>query len=515
MLRNYSKQYGRAQQARPAAPRRRPGAVGVDAPMAQANGVSAAAPVSKEGLHPLVRYQENAQLYAYERKSKAAFDSIKPVLKKVSTLQQYEDFEARANALALERLGFELPADILADAWVSKLDMPRLYAWCVFETYRRFCGDFYANDPLGVSSGAEQEDSFNAFLQECGFHTMDVSPCADGRLAHVIRYAMRLPLRSVRRRSYAGAMFDIDDSMRKWIKTEMQRYSQGKPNTADAPTRYLKTVVYHFSSKDPKHEGCAAHGSDDALAAQSGLNRLVEFRQAVENQFCCGKSIDLLLVGMDTDTDSIRVHVPDAKGDMRLNDYVDSMRLYEQTRDLGNAQSAEAHVRKMVMSQGDASEGMVKLITRILVNNMSQILYVRQYFGQHYADNGHAERFIGAGLGFEEVQLRNLTYFAYLHTVEEATVHMDVGIKIFTGLNIKHGLPVPIVVRYDYHGQVPGARERAVQACERLVGAIDSRYPEQSKGGLLHTLQVIRDVDHDANIEVLGSSVNPPAQEAH
>ena len=65
-------------------------------------------------------------------------------------------------------------------------------------------------------------------------------------------------------------------------------------------------VVYHFSSVDPEHQGCAAHGSDTQLAAAEGLKRLEGFREAIENSYCCGASIDLLLIGLDTDTDAIR-----------------------------------------------------------------------------------------------------------------------------------------------------------------------------------------------------------------
>ena len=69
-------------------------------------------------------------------------------------------------------------------------------------------------------------------------------------------------------------------------------------------------MIYHFSSVDPTHQGCAAHGSNDELASSEGLQRLLDFREAVENSFCCGASVDLLLIGIDTDTDAIRVHTP-------------------------------------------------------------------------------------------------------------------------------------------------------------------------------------------------------------
>jgi carboxysome shell carbonic anhydrase len=462
-------------------------------------------------VHPLVNSRENSRLANYEQRVKAAFDGIVPTLKRISALQHETDFEKRAQAIAREQLGFELPLQILADAWVDQLDMRRLFACAVFETYREFCNEFFSADPLG---GAEQD--FQDFLLQSGFHTLDISPCADGRLAHVIRYVLRLPYRAVRRKSYAGAMFDIEDSLDKWTETEMLRYREGLPNTADAPTRYLKAVVYHFSSVDPDHEGCAAHGSVTDRAAQGGLDRLLAFQQAIEGSFCCGASIDLLLIGLDTDTDAIRIHLPDADGAISLDDYLDNRVLYRETQSL-SVQQAEARIVQSVQElEGRASAGMMQLIAQLLRNNLSQIEYVRDFHGEHYEDIGHAERFIGAGIGFEEVQLRNLTYFAYLHTVEEATADLDVGIKIFTRLNVAHGLPVPVVVRFDYHGQVPGSRERAIAHCHRIDTALRARYGDLVEKGLLHTLLVVRDCHVNGQIEVLSSSAHGSSTtEAH
>ena len=286
-------------------------------------------------MHPLTNNRENAHLYAYESSVKAAFDAIVPTLKEVSALQHEADFEKQAQQLARARLGFELPAALLDDAWVTQLDMRSLFAWCLFETYRRFCDDVFTQDPLGDNN----DDAFQKLLQECGFHTLDVSPCADGRLAHVIRYVLRLPYKAVRRRSYAGAMFDIDDSLGKWVETELVRFREGKPNTADAPTRYLKVVVYHHSSVDPQHEGCAAHGSDTRKAAEGGRERLLGFQQAVQNTHCCGASIDCLLIGMDTDTDGIRIHMPAANGDIDLDNPIDSLEVYDATARMSPAQA--------------------------------------------------------------------------------------------------------------------------------------------------------------------------------
>ncbi|MEJ2212635.1 MAG: carboxysome shell carbonic anhydrase [Gammaproteobacteria bacterium] len=486
------------------APLRRPGAQG------SVQGVSSPVKAYRSS-HPLCQCEDNFRLYEYESNSKAAFDNIVPVLKEISALQHEPDFGRRAQQIAQRELGFELPDDIIDNAWVEQLDMKRLYAWCVFQTYRRYCDEFYGVDPLVH----QDERKFDEFVQSCGFHTVDVSPCADGRLAHVIRYVLRMPHRMVRRKSYAGAMFDIDDSIEKWVETEMLRFREGRPNTADMPTRYLKVVAYHYSSVDPLHQGCAAHGSDDEKAAASGLERLNAFKTAIENSFCCGASIDLLLIGVDTDTDSIRVHVPDGEGVIHLDRFVDTLDVYKVTQ-YGSATEGREFIANQVRScSPEAIEGTAKFSAYLIENNLSQIDYVRKSFGEAYPDTGHAERFIGAGVGFEEIQLRNLMYFAYLNTVEEAIADTDVGIKIFTGLNVSKGLPVPVVVRFDYHGHVPGARERAQQHCQRVARAFNERYAKLAEQGLLHILQVARDCNSDASIEVLECSVNAVVDGGH
>ncbi|MDH5301396.1 MAG: carboxysome shell carbonic anhydrase, partial [Gammaproteobacteria bacterium] len=83
---------------------------------------------------------------------------------------------------------------------------------------------------------------------------------------------------------------------------------------------------------------------------------------------------------------------------------------------------------------------------------------------------------------------------------------LDVGVKIFTGLNVSRGLPIPVVIRYDYHGNVPGAKERAIARCENLDLAFRKRFSEQAASGMLHTLLVVRDCHAGASIEVIASS---------
>jgi carboxysome shell carbonic anhydrase len=459
-------------------------------------------------LHPLTNREANGALHAYDSGVKQAFDRIVPVLKQLSALQHESDFVLQAQQIAARELGCELPLPILETAWVSQLDMRTLFAWCVFETYGQTSSAFFEHDPLQAKPGSPAAEAFDHFLLDCGFHLLDVTPCADGRLAHAMAFSLRIPFSSVRRRSHAGAMFDVENTVNRWVKTEHRRYREGLPNSAHADTRYLKVVLYHFSSRDPRHEGCAAHGSDDALAASCGLDRLRAFREAVENSFCCGASVDLLLMGIDTDTDSIRVHMPGMDGSTNLERWLDAQSVYDATYTL-NPSRARERIEELVRESAASTPdpGMTKLVARLLENNISQIDYVRQFHGASYSDAGHAERFIGVGIGFKEIHLRNLTYFAYMDTVEEGAPDLDVGVKIFKGLNVSRGLPVPVVVRFDYHGQVPGARERAIRSCQRVKAAIENRYPELWKEGLLHALLTIRDQDRHVPAEAVGSSI--------
>ena len=470
----------------------------------------------KNSFHPLTDLSSNKKLESYEKKVKERFDLIVPFLKKISSLQHQEDFVERVNQLSRSELGFELPLHILSKAWVSHIDMKALFAWCVFQSHQTASDDFFNADPLNGSEDQAESIAFQEFLSDCGFHLLDLTPCSDGRLAHTIAYALRIPFSVVRRRSHAGALFDIEQTVNRWVKVEHKRYRESTPNSAKEQTRYLKVVTYHFSSLDPSNQGCAAHGSDDALAASAGLQRLLDFREAVENSFCCGASVDLLLIGLDTDTDAVRIHVPSKESNFDLTKWLSAQDIYEDTIQ-NNFEDSILHIEKKIkdVAPGPTEEGMIKFIKKLIINNISQIDYVRQLHGGPYPDAGHAERFIGVGIGFKEVHLRNLTYFAHMDTVEEGAPDLDVGIKIFKGLNIAQDLPIPIVIRLDYSGNVPHARNRALLDCLRLNEAIKSRYRDLVDEGSLHTFLTIRDRDKKSPAEVVGSSLDPVLQEVH
>ncbi|MDI6745870.1 MAG: carboxysome shell carbonic anhydrase [Rhodocyclaceae bacterium] len=459
--------------------------------------------------HPLADRASNARLARCEESVKGRFEAIVPTLKAISGLQHGRDFTACAQQLAEERLGHRLPDSILDDAWVAGLDLKALYAHCVFAAVMAASAQFSQD----LKNQIELVQDINNFFLDCGFHAVDISPCADGRLKGLMRYILRLPLSSfTRRKAYAGALFDVETDVRHWGETELRRFREGVPTTADASTRYLKVAIYHYSTSAPRQEGCAAHGSDDNQAIEAALERLYQFRNAIENAFCCGASTDLLLIGVDTDTDAIKLHVPDANGNLSAHRFIDNASLFTETLHL-NADQARLAVHEALskasqtggwgQGQGEPHDGMRRLIVNLLINNLSQIEYVRDLHGGRYADIGHAERYINVGDDLKEMQMRNVAYYAHLHTLEEGVADMDVGIKIFSGLNVKHGLPVPVAIHYRYDARVPGARERATAKAGRVCDALHARYADLHAQGLLVCHLSIQDLPTGSPIEAI------------
>lgn len=78
---------------------------------------------------------------------------------------------------------------------------------------------------------------------------------------------------------------------------------------------------------------------------------------------------------------------------------------------------------------------------------------------------------------------------------------MDVGIKIFSMLNVAHGLPIPIAIHFRYDSRVPGSRERTAERCHRVKAAIESRYPELAIKGLLACAMTVQDKPQGSPIE--------------
>ncbi|BBP47068.1 carboxysome shell protein [Thiosulfatimonas sediminis] len=448
--------------------------------------------------HPLVDQLVNERLRAYELASKARFDNIAVVLEKLAEGYGRRDFISWANKTLQAELGFELPLDVLQQASIGGLNLRTLYSQCVFEQFLAFSQVFFDQDPLQGQATAPTAKQLHAL----GYHAVGIAPCADGRLAHIVSYILRLPYDLVRRKAHAGALFDVSESVRNWVFIEHMRFREAKPNAASEPTRYLKIASYHFSKADPQHQGCAAHSSDDAQAAQAALDKLIDFRQAIENRFGCGSTIDVVLLGVNTDDDSLRVHVPDEHGQVQLERYVETQTLYHQTLNL-NAETAKKQIKQSLVvgnrraRQDDKDANLRNLLAWLIERNMAQIDYVHRFESGCYKDLGHAERFIGIGSGFEEVQLRNLTYYSFLETFEEGLADVQVGIKIFKKLNLCHGRPIPVIIRVDFDGRVAESRNRAIKKARRIEKAVHEQFSELSKTGMLHTLCTLR--DHNAH----------------
>jgi hypothetical protein len=70
-------------------------------------------------------------------------------------------------------------------------------------------------------------------------------------------------------------------------------------------------------------------------------------------------------------------------------------------------------------------------------------------------------------------------------------------------------------LRFDYHGQVPGARERALRHAERVLEAIRNRYSDLCQQGLLHALISLRDRDSHVPGETVASTITFATQGGH
>ena len=438
--------------------------------------------------HALVDEELNRRLYAYEETVRGRFTPIVDTLKTISAFQHELDFESRAQRIAQDRLGFDLPAELLENAWVSGLDLRALHSNCIFRSFK----ECIVNTDTDQASWRDRMMIDAAFIRACGYHTVDVSPCADGRLQGLLPFVFRVsPDAPVNVKAYAGVMFDVEDDVADWTRRELLRIADNDQGN------YLKIAVYHYSSSHPADQGCAAHGSNDEKATQAAADRLAEMRAALENTFGIGAAPDTLLVGMDTDTDALRVHLPDNESGNCPRRFVETAKLFNDT--LGMSKAAASEEISLAVAEAEAGcgtrPGMRQFILRLLEANLSQIQYVIQHHAGRYAVIGHNERFICAGEAMSELQLRNKFYFAHLDTVEEGAADMDVGIKIFTGLNISHGLAVPVLVHFHYSSRVPGARERAVLRCKRVRKAIESRYARLYEQGLLHCQMAVSDLE--------------------
>ncbi len=451
--------------------------------------------------HALVDDQANQRLFAYEQGVRARFAGIVDMLRGISALQHEPDFEHQAQRIALQRLQWELPSELLRNAWVRGLDMRALHAHCQFHAARQ-CVRLAAQEQAPWRDALPLQASL---LAECGFHTVDISPCADGRLQGVVPYVLRMAQdEHVLVKAYAGAMFDVEADMADWAQRELERLNGGFDHLPGARQglRYLKIAIYHFSSADSTRQGCAFHASNDRQAVESAAARLDELRVAIERSYGVGAAPDVLLIGLDTDLDALRIHLPDGDGDVNAYRYVDTAELYRDSLGLDAREARERiaarvdelqHMDGWGQGYGTMHHGMRRLVLALAEANLSQIEYVIRHHAGRYAVLGHDEEFVCAGETLPELQLRNLFYFAHLDTVEEGAADLDVGMRIFRGLNLRQGLSVPILVHFTYSSRVPGSRERAELRARRVRDAIVARYQALAEQGLLHCRMALSD----------------------
>ncbi|HHN67597.1 MAG TPA: hypothetical protein ENK15_06135, partial [Thermopetrobacter sp.] len=204
--------------------------------------------------HPLVNPATNARLRDHAARTFARFDAI------------------------AARIGDVRRGGALPDGFTGHPDPRRLHAWLVFRAYEETAREWFAGDPLA----AVGDETVTRLMHGASLSMIDITPCADGRLAHVLSQVLRLPQRALARHPRAGALCRADD-------------------LACGEGGCLVVTVYHFSSIDPDTQGCAAHGSDTAKAAREGLARL---RDAAASR----TGVTPLLLGLDTATDALRVH---------------------------------------------------------------------------------------------------------------------------------------------------------------------------------------------------------------
>jgi carboxysome shell carbonic anhydrase len=464
------------------------------APAAWQRLSAAAAAPATTTLHPTGRHPlaDNAVSLSLRRRAEeieAAFGAIEPSLRMLAPRQFEDGFAQTAAAEMRARLGLDIPADLLTARWNRPLDLSGLYGHCVLAMFTRLVARGFQRDLTALDEG----EPADALMRFWGFHAVDITACADGRLAGVLDYILRVPPAIVSfRESYAGAKFEVGAAVRRWESVELRRHRLGQPNRADENTRFLKIGVYHFSSRDPRHEGCAAHGSDDARAAGDLLTRLENFQAAMRRVH--GADVAVLLVGVDTDTDAIRVHVPDSAGRMTVSRFVESGAMYARTAALPRAAAKEAIREAVAASIGvapddRATEGMRWFCGYLLKNNIAQVDAVRDWHGGAYKDAGHTEKLLVVGDPVDEVQMRNLAFQAQMNTVEEGAADLDVGIKILSHTLVPQGLAIPVLVHVRGDSPIPGAFDLAREKALRLGAAISARYPDP---GLLHVHPMVR-----------------------
>lgn len=442
--------------------------------------------IAPAATHPLAEPQLSASLAQRAERIRAAFAEVGPAIERVATAGYGSDAAARA---ALAGIGDVSALGPLAGDWKNPVDWVARQAELVIAVFARL-----------VAEGAERSamldgEPAEVVMRRFGFHAVDITTCADGRMAGLLDHVLRVPRVIVAaRRSYAGALFPVAEAVSAWERTELRRLRNGKEPVGN--TRFLKMGVYHFSSRDPAHEGCAAHGSDDRTAAGLLLERLEAFAAAIDRHYGDAANVATLLAGHDTDTDSLRVHVPDASGRMDIDRFVCARYLHNATAGM-TREEAKEHIREEVAAcmgvaaDDAATEGMRWFCGYLLKNNVAQVAAVRALYGDGYPDAGHDERLIVLGDPIDDVQLRNLAFQAQGQSVEERAGDLAVGVRILGERLGAEGLAVPVLVVRSFDPAIPGDEQDAEAAALRMRAAVARMFP-LGNGPRVHAVAAVR-----------------------
>lgn len=422
------------------------------------------------GSHPFAEPAIALDLDRREQEVESSFLRLSETLRDLAPRQFEDDFPALAVA-RLRAIGVDADPDWFNAHWTRPLDMGAIHARAACRLFATLVQSGTERDRYASDDGEPVAE----LIRRWGFHAVDITPCADGRLAGLLGAVLRIPLSIVTaRKSFAGAMFNVAQNLHEWEEVELNRHRRGLPNAPDAGTRFLKVGVYHYSSVDPAHDGCAAHGSDTCRAMTALHGRLLEFQAAAQAMHGAGDEIALLLIGLDTDTDAIRVHVPDASGAMDDNRFVDAADLYQTTRDMPRDAAKDAVRDAVARAAGvhpddAATEGMRWFCGYLLKNNIAQVDAVLQKYHGPYPEAGHAEKLIVIGDPVDDVQLRNLAFQAQMNSVEEGAQDLKVGLHILGGQSSAN---VPVLVLRDFDPEIPGDDRAAAEVADRMRAAV-------------------------------------------
>jgi carboxysome shell carbonic anhydrase len=446
------------------------------------------------GRHALADRASSLRIHHRTQEISAAFDAIEPVLSQLAQQQFDEGFARRGAAHVLSKLHLDFSTDLFDANWFAPLDIGALHARCIIGTFCRLIEQNLDRSLLHLSNDRAIDDLLQAWM----VHAIDITSCADSRLVDAVNYTLRLPPSVVAYRNPAPeALFDVGESVAQWERVELRRWRKASPNEPSSPTRYLKMCVYPFSNEEVADRSCVSPGNGENQVVPSLLTRLRQFTQAVRLLHGEGALIKTLLVGIDTNTDAIRVHVPDAYGNMHAGRHLNGHFIYNSTSALSRVAAEQAIHNAVAACAGvhpndPASAGMRQLCGYLLKANIAQIDFRREW---RWLQTDSHERLIVVGDAFDEEPLRHVAFQVCIRTIEEGAAELDYAINVLRGFNDKRRLTIPLLVHVRTDQLRPGAGQYARDRVNRLVSEVRRRYSELVTRGSLHLQAIIEDVD--------------------